>query len=887
MAGPAQVDSRERKLRLLDRLYDATADARTPEDVAFRAMRILRDALGADRCAWADVEDDQNHFVFLGAAAAEGMAPAVGRYPVSAFGDAALRLMREGRSFVCHDAVAHLPKGADREAYRAHHIRALVAAPVHRGGRFIGGTGVHMATPRIWTAEEIELIEIVTKRCGEAIAWIRTEAALRASEERYRAVVDNQSEMVCRFRPDGTLLFVNASYALMVGRPAAELFGCNFWDFIPAEQQTQLKAALQRLTPDHPEIRIENQFDSNEGPRWTLWTNRAIRFDAAGRVLEAQSSGIDITDRKLAEDRVRATETMQRLLLDSTLAFIGVLEPDGTLREANAPALQAGGLTRDDVVGKKFWDCYWWSHDPFEIARLKASLQLALRGEVVRYDAVVRMAGDTRMTIDFMLSPVKDDNGDVKLLVPSGFDITDRKRAEELLRDSEARYRALFEAMDQGFCVLDLRLDGPSRGVDCRVVEANPAFFVNTGMTSEIMGRWLRELAPELESGWFDIYRDVVLTGEPTRFERRSSLLGRWFDAYAFRLSNGGGSRVAVLFTDISERKRQEDQMQLLLREVNHRAKNLLSLVQSIAKQTAATRPEDFLARFERRVQALATNQDLLVRGDWTSVPLVDLARSQLAPFEARVTLSGPAVRVNAQAAQTLSMALHELATNAAKYGALSEFGGKVALTWGLLRSSEAGSGAQFSMSWVEEGGPPVQAPKGQGFGTKILQTVVNASFGTAAELQFRPEGLRWGFVCAADRVLVDKEAPSSTAAAEEREGMAGRRILVVEDEPLIALELAEALESAGLTVVGPVGSVRDALPLVAHCDAAALDVNLGSETSEAVAHALAQAGRPFVVVSGYERGQQPLVFREAPHVAKPINTEALVSALKRLLQVS
>lgn len=130
---------------------------------------------------------------------------------------------------------------------------------------------------------------------------VLVERALRQSEARYRAIVDSQSEMVCRFRPDGEILFVNGGYARARGTTPEELVGQNFWHFITEEDQATVREMLARLTPEAPEVRIENRFETVEGIRWTLWTNRALGFDDAGRWIEAQSTGIDITDRKEAE----------------------------------------------------------------------------------------------------------------------------------------------------------------------------------------------------------------------------------------------------------------------------------------------------------------------------------------------------------------------------------------------------------------------------------------------------------------------------------------------------------------------------------------------------------------------------------------------------------
>src|SRR5262249_7908976 len=163
---------------------------------------------------------------------------------------------------------------------------------------------------------------------------------------------------------------------------------------------------------------------------------------------------------------------------------------------------------------------------------------------------------------------------------------------------------------------------------------------------------------------------------------------------------------------DVTDQKAHEKQIHLLMSEINHRAKNLLSLVQAIARQTMAREPEDFIERFTDRIQALAANQDLLVRNEWQGVDVEDLVRTQLAHFAdlvgSRITAHGAPVRLNAAAAQAIGLALHELATNAGKHGALSVDAGHVDLGWRL-------DGDIFAMNWTESKGPPVSQPKRRG----------------------------------------------------------------------------------------------------------------------------------------------------------------------------
>ncbi len=206
---------------------------------------------------------------------------------------------------------------------------------------------------------------------------------------------------------------------------------------------------------------------------------------------------------------------------------------------------------------------------------------------------------------------------------------------------------------------------------------------------------------------------------------------------------------------DIDERKRHEEQITLLLREINHRSKNMLSVVQAIARQTAAASPDDFIDRFAERIEALAASQDLLVKNDWRGVDLQELARSQLGHFQdlvdKRIELRGPPLLISASAAQAIGMALHELATNAGKYGALSDGCGRVEVVWRLERGKD---GETFVISWRERGGPPVTAPVRAGFGSTVLCQVAKESLEAKVELNYASTGLVWRLQCRAGEVI-------------------------------------------------------------------------------------------------------------------------------------
>ena len=206
---------------------------------------------------------------------------------------------------------------------------------------------------------------------------------------------------------------------------------------------------------------------------------------------------------------------------------------------------------------------------------------------------------------------------------------------------------------------------------------------------------------------------------------------------------DGKAQRTANMVVDITERKKAEEHVQLLMREISHRSKNLLAVVQAIAGQTVRTSGtlEEFEKRFVDRLQGLAASHDLLVQENWRGVRMFELAREQLAPFadSPRLTLQGPDVMLTAEAAQAIGLALHELATNATKYGAWLTPVGNVTLSWQFNDDSR-----DLELRWLERGGPSVDAPTRKGFGQVVIEKMVALSVNGQVAMMFEPEGLEW-----------------------------------------------------------------------------------------------------------------------------------------------
>jgi PAS domain S-box-containing protein len=304
--------------------------------------------------------------------------------------------------------------------------------------------------------------------------------------------------------------------------------------------------------------------------------------------------------------------------------------------------------------------------------------------------------------------------------------------------DSEPRYRKLFDAIDQGFCIVEMIFDGGTYPLDYRFLDVNAAFEAQTGLANSV-GKTMLSLRPDHERHWFELYGRIALTGEPVRFQREAAALGRWYEVYAFRVDAPERRHVAILFRDITAQKREEERVRLLAAEVDHRAKNQLTIVSSIVRLMRANTVDAFRADLLGRVLALSNSQRLLAEDYWRGAELARLVADEMAPYRSggRVTCTGCAVTLPAESVQPVAMALHELATNATKYGALSAAGGKVAIEW-----SRREDGA-LVLWWRESGGPAVAgAPTHQGLGTTVVTMSIRDQLGGAVSFDWRPEGL-------------------------------------------------------------------------------------------------------------------------------------------------
>lgn len=473
--------------------------------------------------------------------------------------------------------------------------------------------------------------------------------------------------------------------------------------------------------------------------------------------------------------------------------------------------------------------------------------------------------------------------------------------ASRLLAEQLAVARAGYAEMDEGGDLANVIADDgrtdtgviPLKGLQFRIDDFGPSMSADmrVGLTVSVGDVALdpRTNAPEALDAFDGIGVRAFVTVSLIKASHLSAYLFVAHDApRAFSADETDFvANVAELIWTASERarsdlalKRAEETERLLIREVDHRAKNVLAVVQSLAQLTPFEHKDQYVQALSGRIGSLARAHSLLSTARWSGVDLHDLLRLELDPYcgegGEQVLVEGPPALIDAQSAQSLALVVHELATNASKYGALSRPLGRLAVTWSW------GADSVLKLVWREDAGAPVSPPARRGFGSTLIESAVK-QVGARVELTWRRQGLKVRL----DLLKGAQPRPAESTPAyrpghpgDEAPALRDQRVLVVEDEAVVAMELTRVLTAAGAKVVGPAGTIEEALSLLADqpIDRALLDVNLGGRLITPVAQALARRRIPFVYLTGY---QEPDV-DDGPILRKPVATSALLGALAR-----
>lgn len=527
---------------------------------------------------------------------------------------AAGRALRSGRQVFIPDveldpAYAPLRAIAGRAGYRS----ALCTPLVGRTGATLGMLSAFYPAPRRVTRQQLALLDLYVQEAANYLERVALEDALRDNEQRLRLAL-YAAEL-------GTVEFDRVVGVVHLDERARGL--------LAMENETTTVAVLAtRIHPDDlPRIRAESKARLDPAARTPLEMRcRVVHPDARVRWIEARFRGgervigalRDITDLKAADDAVRASEERYRLLVDQ--ASDGIFVADGAWRfvDVNPAGCQMLGFTRQEILSRALTDIVAPEDGPL-VAPLVSQFE---GGNVVRREWRFRRRDGSAFVGELVGRQLAD--GRLQGIVR---DITPRLEAEQVLRESEARFRALFTSIDEGYCLCEMIVDAQGRAVDYRFLETNPLFEEMTGLV-DAAGRTARQLVPDLEDEWIDTYARAALGGEHLRLEQGSAAIGRWFDVFTMPVEPHG--RFAIVFKDTTEQRRTQQ----TLRESEQRFRTMAdSLPLIVWLSDAEGRPEFVNQTF---CDYYDTSRDEL-DGDWHIAIYPDDEKAYVKDFVAAV----------------------------------------------------------------------------------------------------------------------------------------------------------------------------------------------------------------------------------------------------------
>lgn len=603
------------------------------------------------------------------------------------------------------------------------------------------------------------------------------QAALRQSEARLKAVLENVPlGLLLAEAPAGRVLLGNRRLEEMLRRPVRLSRGIEAYDqeweaYHPdgqrvASEEFPLARALQNGLPDGGEYR----FRCGDGSMvWLRLTAAPVR-DAQGQVTGAVLAASDIDAERRAADALRESELRFRILAEAIPQVIWSSLPDGRIDYVNPRVEDFTGLAPDQAVQSLGRIVH-----PADQARAERAWQRALRrGRPFAAELRLRRADGGWRWCMVRALPAEGPDGAIRRWIGAVTDVSELAEARDALSRqvaaqaasraaavqaaaalaaSESRFRRFAEASPDVMWMTD----PTGRQLDF----VSPAFERIWGISRERLMEqpllWLEAVHPadhaRVEAAWRQAERDGGFDAEYRILRPDGGM--RWIRDIGFPMLDAQGVivRRGGLARDITAAKAAESRQALLLGELNHRVKNTLATVHSLALQTARTAGSSadamprFLADFQARLLTLSRGHDLLTARTWRGASLSDIARAALAPWQsdaadegpARLSLEGPECWLAPRQALGLALAMHELATNATKHGALSQPEGLVLVRW----KGEADS--MVRLTWQECGGPPVRAPSRRGFGSRMLERGLPAELGpgSSVEMEYAEDGFR------------------------------------------------------------------------------------------------------------------------------------------------
>lgn len=728
-----------------------------------------------------------------------------------------------------------------------------------------------------------------------------TEVALRESEGKYRALFESMDEAYAvvevlkdeagawadfRFIEVNPAFLEHTSMPWPVGQTATALLG------EPNPRWTELYG--QTLDTGEP-IRVEE----TEPTLDRIFDLNIFTLDRARNRVAVLFT--NVTERKRAEAALRESEELRRIALES--GEMGAWT--WNIRERSV---------RADAVVQKLWGLSI-SEQPHAVSLYAdlmtpegvAWLEAGTKNEIAPGDLVhSQMQVAHGPTAGRWVQLRGRAEGDRPWLINGvSFDITAQKHAEQRLRDSEERFSQFAASSADGLWIRDAGT--------MAMEYASPAVEAIYGVPPDaILGdpkHWAALIVPEDRDAalqHLERARAGAVVVHEFRIQRPTDGAFRWIRNTDFPLRDASGRvrRVGGIAQDVTEAKLAVEHTAVLLAELQHRVRNIMAIIRSIAARTGerAESVPEYAALMAGRLLTLARVQVLLTRAANAGVGIARIVRDELdaqAQHAGQFTIEGPDLVLAPKAAEVLTLAVHELTTNALKYGALSTELGCVSVRWTVF---ERRGTSWLGFDWIEARGPerPPSDPAGtgrRGFGRELIEGRIPYELGGRGRLAIEPGGARCRleFPLRDGHSVLETDAPQRArvfGGAIDMTGEAdlrGLRVLVVEDDFYLATDTARALQGAGANVLGPCPNEEAARDALAdeHPDAAVVDINLGAGPSFKLAETLKDRGIPFVFTTGYDPEVIPTEFEGVQRLQKPVPLRQIVAAVSKLLEAA
>jgi PAS domain S-box-containing protein len=769
-------------------------------------------------------------------------------------------------------------------------------------------------------------------------------ALLQQNETRFRALVTAGANSFYRMSPDWKLMYQLDSRTLANSSGPID----NWVDkYIPDEDRPRVFAAIEQAIRTRSLYELEHRVLLADGSiGWVV--SRAVPLLGHDReVIEWFGVGSDVTVRREALERLRESDERQAFLLRLNDVLRSFTDPNGMLGTALRLVGEHLKVNRvlyaemaDDDATYVILDNYVTPGFPrmagrFPVTSFGAVIESYRRGHDIvipdihrkldlsdeerdNYIAAHVIAGlgapilKSGQLVGLMAvhhgRPHEWSRNETAILREAAERIwhaLERVRGEALLRDSEERFRQFAAASAGALWVRD--------AVTLKMEYGSPAihtvYGVGPGTVLHRFESWAGLVIPE--------DRDIALQhlekarqGESVidefRIQRPSDLSFRWIRDSCFPLRDETGRvhRIGGIVEDVTDAKLAIEHQAVLLAELQHRVRNIMAIIRSITARTAeyAGSVSDYAARMTGRLLALARVQALLTRVANAEVGVRSIVHDEVCAQEHHIgqyALAGPDVALSPNAAEILTLAVHELATNALKYGAFRVPDGRINVQWSVVEQQDR---PWLVFDWAETGAPQESNPEAgrarrRGFGSELIEERIPYELKGRGQLSFEPAGAR----CRLEFPLKDGSSVLETGAPRratvfggaldmsDEANLRGRRVLVVEDDYYLATDAARALRGAGAEVVGPASNEADARTAIAEQrpDAALVDINLGLGPSFTLAEKLRNDGIPFVFVTGYDQDVIPPEFKDIERIEKPVQLRQLVGAVAKLLNVA